>query len=259
MDRKNFRNNEVKDVHRLRYICRHVFVGIVIVFLLGGCSILDRFLGEKEEKRPSELMSDGMRSFERGNYKDATEAFQKLKDRYPYSRYAIIAELRMADALYEREEFEDAYTAYDEFEKLHPKNKNISYVIYQKGMSNFRQLTTIDRDQTFALKAKEEFERLIRRFPRDEYAKRARKNLRRCLIYLAEYELYVGHYYFKMGKYRAAMDRYIHLVQNYPDMGRYHEALEYISKCKEKLNKENLSEKEGREKKSGILRRIWPF
>ena len=231
------------------------------MLLLGGCSLYEKYLGGKEDKRPSELMSDGMKDFERGNYDEATEGFQKLKDRYPYSKYAIMAELKMADAFYEKEEFEEALVAYDDFEKLHPKNKNIPYVIYQKGMCSFRQVTAIDRDQSFTLKAKEEFERLVKRFPRSEYANRARKNIRQCLIYLAGYELYVGHFYYKMGKYRTAMNRYAYLIQTYPDMGQYHEALEYISKCREKLrengppekkeDKEETKEKKKEEKKSG--------
>ncbi len=103
-------------------------------------------------------------------------------------------------------------------------------------MCHFEQITTIDRDQSHTLKAKEEFERLIRRFPREEYARLARKKIRKCLIYLAEYELYVGHFYYKKGFYEAAMARYSYIIKNYPDMGQYHEALEYISKCKEKIS-----------------------
>jgi outer membrane protein assembly factor BamD len=230
-------------MYRLNRILRYLVVATLMLLLLGGCSLYDKYFGGKEDKRPSELMSEGMKNFERGNYEDATASFQQLKDRYPYSKYAVMAELKMADGFYEREEFEEAFTAYDDFEKLHPKNENIPYVIYQKGMCNFRQVTTIDRDQSFTLKAKEEFERLVRRYPRSEYANRARKNIRECLIYLAEYELYVGRYYYKMGKYRTAMNRFTYLIQTYPDMGQYHEALEYISKCKEKLKDEELSEK----------------
>ena len=245
-------------MQRLGFITKSVVLATAGVLLLGGCSIVNKFLGEEEEKSASELMTDGMKNFERGNYGTASESFQKLKDRYPYSRYAIIAELRMADSLYGQEEFDAAYDAYDEFEKLHPKNKDIPYVIYQKGMCNFRQVTAIDRDQSFTLRAKEEFERLVKRFPRSEYANRARKNIRECLIYLAEYELYVGHYYYKMGRYKTAMNRYTYLIHNYPDMGQYHEALEYIRKCKEKLNEENPSGGGEKEKKS-ILRKMWPF
>jgi outer membrane protein assembly factor BamD len=251
------------DMNRSIPVIRNILLGTMVMFLLGGCSIYNKYFGGKEDKRPAELMREGMKDFDRANYEEATEAFQKLKDRYPYSKYAIMAELKMADALYKKDEFEEAYTAYDDFEKLHPRNESIPYVIYQKGMCNFRQVTAIDRDQTFTLKAKEEFDRLVKRFPSSEYANRARMNIRECFIYLAEYELYVGHFYYKMGKYRTAMNRFTYLIQNYPDMGQYHEALEYISRCKEKLKeeqppKEKIKKEEKKEKKS-TAPKMWTF
>lgn len=246
-------------MRRVIPILKYVFVGMIVALFLGGCSWSKRGPGEEKEDIPATLMKLGTEYFEKGEYARATAAFQKLKDRYPYSEYAAIAELRLADGHYKIREFEDAYAGYDEFERLHPKNENIPYVIFQKGMCNFQQISTVDRDQTFTLKAKEEFERLIRRFPGDPYANRARKNLRSCLISLADYELYVAHYYFKMGEYRSAMNRYTYLIQNYPDMGQYKEALAYIRKCKEKLSQEKPSEEEGRGEKRSLLRKIWPF
>jgi outer membrane protein assembly factor BamD len=215
-------------------IGRFIVVGMMLHFLIGGCS----HLGKQEEKTPAELMSEGMKKFQKGRYEEAGEIFQQLKDRYPYSSFAVEAELKLADSLYRRDVYDEAYDTYDEFERLHPKNENIPYVIYQKGMCHFQQLKTIDRDQSHTLKAKEEFERLIKRFPRDNYANKARKNIRKCFVYLSEYELYVGNYYFKMKKYRAALGRYTYLINNYPDMGQYHKALEYIRKCEEGLSKE---------------------
>ena len=184
---------------------------------------------------PEELMSEGMEDIETGNYKSAIEKFQELKDRYPYSHYAIEAELKIADTYYKKKDYDSAFHAYDEYEKLHPKDKNIPYAIYQKGMCHFKRVESIDRDQSHTLSAKDEFERIIKRFPKDDYANRARRNIRQCLIFLAEYELYVGQFYFKKGKYKAAMARLIYLISNYPDMGQYRKALEYISICKEKL------------------------
>lgn len=225
-------------MHRLGILFRTMVPGLVLVLLIGGCSIYDQYFGNEEELSPEELMSEGLKRFETGNFEGATESFQKIKDRYPYSKFAIQAELKMADGLYHREEFDEAYDLYDEFERLHPKNKNIPYVIYQKGMSHFQQVSTIDRDQSHTLRAKEEFERLVRRFPGHDYANRARKNIRTSYISLAKYELYVGNFYFKMKKYRAALARYTYIVRNYPDMGQYQEALEGIKKSKEKLTKE---------------------
>jgi len=231
-------------------VVKTVVGAVMLAFLLSGCSTIDKILGrstDEEEADAGELMSQGSEDLSRGRYKDAVDAFQKIKDRFPYSKHAVNAELKMADALYLQEEYESAYAAYDEFEKLHPKHKDMPYVIYQKGMSNFSLIKSVDREQVHALKAKDEFERLIKRFPRDEYANKARKNLRECLISLAGYELYVGNFYYKQGKYRAALGRYTHIIQNYPDMGQYQEAMEGISRCKEKLAQEET-------KKSS-----WPF
>ena len=222
---------------RLTATC--IVITVAAALLLGGCSLWTDLFGDDEEKSAAELIDEGMTNLEKGRYEAATEAFQNAKDRYPYSQYAALAELKMADALFKKREYEAAYEGYTEFERLHPKHKEVPYVLYQKGMCNFSQMSTIDRDQSQTLLAKEDFEVLVRRFPQNDYAKRARLNIRQCLIYLAEYELYVGHYYYKMGKYRSAMVRYANIIERYPDMGQYHEAMEYITKCKDKIAEES--------------------
>ena len=216
-------------------VARWFFVGTVIIFLCSGCALWDRYFSSEDERTASELMNDGMEQFEKGYFEEATEMFQLLKDRYPYSKFAVQAELKMADALYERELYDEAFDSYHDFEGLHPKNPVIPYVIYRQGMCHFNKITTIDRTPMHTLKAKEEFERLVRRFPSSEYADSVRMKIRECYINLAEYELYVGHFYYKMEKYRAAMARYRYLISNYPDLGQYHEALEFLRRCQEKM------------------------
>lgn len=219
-------------------------LAIVIIFALSSCALYDRFFGKKGEEGPEELMQEGLIQLEKGNFDAAVEAFESVKNRYPYSKFAIVAELKAADALFEKGEYESANASYDEFEKLHPKNENIPYVLYQKGMCYFLQMTTIDREQKNTLMAKGEFERLTRRFPRSEYANKARMNLRKCILYLAENELYVADFYFKMKKYHAALTRYRYVIEHYPDMGQYNKALEYIVVCKEKLAQREAKEKD---------------
>jgi outer membrane protein assembly factor BamD len=235
-------------MRRYKTMIRNLIALSMALLFLGGCSIIDKYFVSEEEKSASELMSDGNRDFEMGRLTAAKEAFEKVKDRYPYSKYAIVAELKMADALYESGEYDEAFDAYDGFEKLHPKNPEIPYVIYQKGMCQFRQMKTIDREQIHTLKAKEEFERLVGRFPRDEYAQKARTNIRKCLIFLAEYEMYVANYYYRLGKYQAALARYKYLIENYPDLGQYNHALESIAKCKEHILREEKKEEKKQSK-----------
>ncbi|MCP4681686.1 MAG: outer membrane protein assembly factor BamD [Desulfobacterales bacterium] len=219
-----------------------LLMGIILSLFIQGCALFGST--PQEEPSPAQLMSEGLEYFNEGYFEGAEEKFQIIRDRYPYSKFAVEAELKMADALFHRDLYDEALDAYGEFERLHPKNPSIPYVIYQRGICNFSRVSTIDRDQGYTSGAKKEFERLVKRFPRTEYADKARRKIRECYINLAEYELYVGNYYFKMGKYKSAMNRYHYILENYPDLGQYHVALESIAKCKKKLAAEEAKHEE---------------
>jgi outer membrane protein assembly factor BamD len=218
---------------RLRGLSLFILIQVAIL-LLGGCSLFG-LGGDKPRPSAEELLSDGIAAFEDGDYTRAATAFQDLKDRYPYSTLAVQAELKLADALFKREQFEEALEAYREFETLHPKNTSVPYAIYQQGMCNFLRMNAIDRDQTSTKSALQEFERLRREFPTSPFSLMAVRRIRRCLINLAEYEFSVGHFYFKTGYYLAALRRFEYLIAHYPDYGQYEKTLTYITKCREKL------------------------
>jgi outer membrane protein assembly factor BamD len=222
-------------------IAKRLLVLQALLLLLSGCALLG-FEKEEPEKSPEELMRDGMSDFRDGDYADAAKSFQNLKDRYPYSKLAVQAELNLADALFKREEFEAALEAYREFERLHPKNQSIPYVIYQQGMCYFARMNTIDRDNTNTKNALNEFERLKRTFPTHPYSLQAERKMRACYINLAEHEYYVGTFYFKKGHYKAALKRFEYLIKNYPDYGQYAKALAQIARCKEELAEQEATQ-----------------
>ncbi len=205
---------------------RYVFVTLVF-FLVAGCS----FFQAKEEKTAPELASEGMDAFSSGSYKKSIELFDTLKSWYPFSKYAILAELKKADALYALKEYEEAVFAYEEFESLHPQNEAIPYVIYQIGRCYFDQIQTIDRDQTPAKKALEAFKRLSRQFPDDPYTRKAQAHIKTCQRSLAMHEFYIGRYYFKKGHYKAAKQRFMNILLKHPDVGVHRRAVEYIQRC----------------------------
>ena len=205
----------------------------VAVFV--GCAAPVASVTKDEENTPAKLMKEGMDYLEKGYYTGAAEFFQKIVDRYPYSKYSVKAELKLADALFLKGLYDEALENYHEFLRLHPKNANIPYVIYQKGMCSFNQVSTTDRDQGNTFRANEEFERLAKNHPESEYAEKAHWKIRECYMLLAESELNVGRFYFSRRKYKAAMNRFRYVLENYPDLGQYHEALEYIKKCEERI------------------------
>jgi outer membrane protein assembly factor BamD len=218
----------------LTNLCRVGIPILLFVFFISGCSWFG-LGGEKREKTPEELMSEGIAEFRDGDYTEAIELFQALKDRYPYSKLVVEAELKLADSQFEKKLFEEARETYKEFERLHPRNKAIPYVIYQQGMCHFLMMNKIDRDQTSTKEALNEFQRLQKRFPKDPFALLAEKRIRKCLRNLAEHEYYVGEFYFKSGHYEAALKRFEYLINHYPDLGQYGKTLAYIAECKERL------------------------
>jgi outer membrane protein assembly factor BamD len=208
-----------------------IIVFLIATFLMTGCSWFETV----DDKPAQELASDGMESMTAGRYEEAIESFEKLKDWYPFSKFAILAELKIADAYYRLDNYEEAVVAYENFENLHPRNEAVPYVIYQIGRCYYEQIDAVDRDQISALKALETFRRLNRQFPRNPYANKMEDHINRCLKSLAGHELYVGLYYYKTKHYKAALKRFETVLSDYPDIGVHRKAILSIVRCEETL------------------------
>lgn len=201
-----------------------------------GCSLFEK--PQEMNQNAEELVSEGSSAFMDQDYKAAIKAYTKLKDWYPFSKYAILAELKIADSHFHLEQYDEAILAYEEFEKLHPKNEAIPYVIYQTGLSWFKQLGTIDRDHTPARNSLTQFNRLIDQFPRSEYAPKAKEHIAKCIGMIAAHELYVANFYMRTKKYAAALKRYMDIVEKYPNSKESEEAKAKIPECKALADKE---------------------
>lgn len=200
------------------------------ISLCSGCSWLG-LGGDLNEKPAYDLVQDGIDAYDKGDYPKAIKNFEQLKDWYPFSKYAILAELKIADAHYHLQDYAEAIQAYEEFEQLHPRNEATPYVIYQIGRCYYEQIDTIDRDQTSAKKALDVFRRLNRQYPNDPHAMRSQTHITKCIQSLAGHEFYVGEFYFKSKHYKAALSRFTAVVTQYPDVGVHHRALSYIAQC----------------------------
>jgi outer membrane protein assembly factor BamD len=216
-----------------------VLTAMTLMVLFAGCS----WFQSKDEESSEDLVSDAMYNYESANYRDAINSFEKLKDWYPYSKYAILAELKIADAHYRLEEYDEAIAAYEAFESLHPRNEAIPYVIYQIGTCYFEQIDTVDRDQSVAEKSMEVYRRLVKQFPDDPYAAKARENIKVCQKSLAGHEFYVGMFYFNNKNYKPALSRFRSVLANYPDVGIHQKALQYIALCEDELKENSMDVK----------------
>ncbi|MES3038495.1 MAG: outer membrane protein assembly factor BamD, partial [Bdellovibrionota bacterium] len=137
---------------------------ILVISSIWGCTST-----EKNENTPEGLFKQGQEFIKDERYDLAIQRFQDVKNKFPYSALATQSELEIADAYFKQESFAEAQIAYQGFRDLHPKHPKIDYVIYQLGMSYFKQLpSTNDRDLTLALDAIRNFQEVLSRFPTSE-------------------------------------------------------------------------------------------
>ena len=153
-------------------------------------------------------------------YEEAIRRYQEVRNRFPYSKFATLAELAVADVYFKQESFAEAQVSYQNFRELHPKHLQIDYVIFRTGLSIFNQLpSTIDRDLSVAESAISYFSELIQLFPKSTFVKEAQEKKRDVLDRLAQKELYIADFYYKKKFYDSAERRYQSTLSRYPGLG----------------------------------------
>lgn len=184
-----------------------------------------------EKDEAEKLYEKANKSLTKGYYDDCINDFEKLRNTYPFSKYAVEAELKIADALFAKKDYADAADNYRTFAKLHPKHEQVDYATYHIGLALFLEAPkSIDRDQGSTEKALEELRTFVTLFPESKYADDAAKRIGQGRDRLAEKELYVGRYYVKHEEYKASLGRLRTVLSRYPDTSAVEEATFLLGK-----------------------------
>jgi outer membrane protein assembly factor BamD len=192
------------------------------IFLSGLGTI---FLSSCSSKEKSSDTAEGAYAIAQEFDKDelwerAISKYQEVKNKYPYSKYATMAELAIADCHFKDESFPEAQVSYQAFKDLHPKHPQIDYVTHRLGLSFFKQLpSTIDRDLTLASSAILYFNEVINQYPNSPLVAEAKTKKDDAYKMLAQKEQYIADFYFKMEKFDSALGRYELLLKKYPGLG----------------------------------------
>lgn len=171
------------------------------------------------------------------NYPRALELFQEVVDNYPFSRYAPVAELRIADCHFHMEDYIEAALLYDLFVKMHPKREEVPYALYHQGMCHYNLMRKPSRDQDETRDTYAIFRELVAGFPEDPNAADAGVKMVECRQRLARHELLVADFYFKRREYWAAAARYRGVWQGYSELEFTDMAMFMEASCYEELGK----------------------
>lgn len=185
-----------------------------------------------DPNNPEGLYQEAEESLKDERFLIALEKFREVKNRFPYSKRAVDAELRIADTYFAQESYLEAESAYEIFRELHPTHARIDYVQYQIGMSYFLMIPeNTARDLSAAHRAIDAFELLKQRFPDSELSKKGEEKIREARSRLAEHENYVADFYFRRQHFLSASHRYAALLRDFRNSGFEEEALFRLGQC----------------------------
>jgi len=173
------------------------------------------------------------------DYDHAIETFQAIVDNYPYSDYAVLAELKIADTYYDQGKWEEALSYYRDFAELHPTHESVPYSILRSALSRRNQALTSNRDQTNTKHALEHLDVLMKRYPYAPEARQAEKIWREMRTRLATHEMGVGDFYLSHEEFQSAADRYLKVLNDYPGLGLDGQALYKLGTCYSEMNLED--------------------
>jgi outer membrane protein assembly factor BamD len=195
---------------------------LFLVLILAACA------AKEPPFDPVSKFRDAEEKMYKAKYEDARKAYQEIQEKAPDRSYDADIMLRIADTYYGEEKYSEAIVEYRAFLNFHPVHRDAAYAQFQIGMCNFKDMSTIDRDPGLVRTSRTEFQKLLDKYPGSAYEQEAKKYVKLCSDHLAQYELYVAHFYFRKESYRAAIGRLQGLLQNYPGSSAEKDALYYL-------------------------------
>ena len=173
------------------------------------------------------------------NYGNAIEAFQAIIDNYPYSEFAVQAELSIADAYFDDGRYDEALSYYRDFSDLHPQHEKVPFTILRSALCHYNQVQSVERDQTSTREALLDLEQLIRSHPFAAEASEGEILLRELRGRLSRNEMRIGDFYLNREEYQSAAERYRGLLNTYPGLGQDAEALFKLGVCYEHMKRQD--------------------
>jgi len=163
--------------------------------------------------------------FDRRDYEYARSLYNDLMLQYPYSQYAVLAELRIADTYYRERSWARAIETYRRFVRFHPSHPSVPEAQYRIASAHVEQMPndwfamppSHERDLREAQNAYAALRGFIGVYGDTEWADDAREELVVVRDRLAAHELYVAEFYMRDDNPVAAGQRARYLIDNYPE------------------------------------------
>jgi outer membrane protein assembly factor BamD len=212
--------------------------GLFLIALLGGLTV-SCAEQKKHADNPLEYTENAKKAYEIAleayfdrDWEYATQLLEEVRRQYGYSRYARLAELRLADAAFHQEKYAEAIGGYKSFVNDYPNDPEVPYARYKIARSYFIQsgdsilLPPLEeRDLSNVREAYTNIRAFVADYPATEHEEELDFMLQRVTGVLARHELYVARFYLNKDNFDAAVARALYTVEHYSQSGLEPEAL----------------------------------
>jgi len=196
----------------------------------------------KKVEKPADLYVEGVNLMKEKKYDKAIQKFSQIRENFPFDPISFVATVKLGDAFYEKKDYVQASTIYEDFFNAHPEDENIPYVLKKLGECYERLSLSFDRDQAFTIKAIERYTYLMNRYPTSSYAKEADKKRDALIQKMVDREIYVGEFYYKAYQYNAAITRLEYVLKRYPNAKGIDKVLYYLTQSYKAMNNQDKAD-----------------
>lgn len=204
-------------------------IGFLCLLLLAACA--SKTTEPVEQNKAAVYFQEGEAAFESGLYTEAIASWEKVRETYYSPELNALAELKIAEAYYLREDYAEASVAYEEFLKNHPGHAKTADILFLLGLSYHKQILNFDQDQTPTRNALNTFRTMKQRYPDDPRMQQVDAYIANELNRLADHELDIARFYLKTDHYGASIGRYEGILKKYPDYDRKDEVYCFLGEA----------------------------
>lgn len=198
---------------RKNMLARKTAVAILSVLLLLSCSKKE----VKQDLPPEDAIAQANALINDKKYDDARDILTQIKYNDKTGKYIPASLLRTADSYALEGDPELAADEYRSFLKTYPGHKYAPYAQYKIAMIFYKLIKGPDRGYSAAKRAYEAFQTLQANYPRNPYRETVQPKMQRCLQVMADYEFMVGDFYYKKKSFGGALQRFLGILEQYPD------------------------------------------
>jgi len=213
--------------------------------LLACASSRVSFTGElKYGKTAEENYEAGLDELKHENWVEGTKFLEYVRTKYPFSKFAALAELRIADAKLSQDRNAEAAEAYTAFATLHPTHDEVDYAEYRAALARYKDAPAEfllfppahEKDQKSLGTAVGLLQAFLKTRPESKHRGEAEKLLAEAQGRLAAHEWYVADFYWKRERWAGVTGRLEGLVKQYPGSKHEGEALWRLGSAYAKLD-----------------------